>query len=304
MSAVEVRLAVTPAELAAAHRVRDVVFGVEQSVPPEIEKDALDADADHVVAVADGVVVATGRLVTGPDGVGVIGRMAVLAAARGTGLGRAVLAGLEAQAAGRRLPAVTLHAQTHARGFYERAGYTAVGAQYQEADIPHVTMRKPLPVLRPVADEDSAALIALIEGCWSDYPGCVMDVDGEEPWLRAPGSAYAAKRGRFWVVELDGALVACVGLVADELKTLYVSRGARRRGLGTRLVALVEDAARAEGAAGLVLWSDTRFTDAHRLYERLGYARAPGARERHDRSGTVEYRYAKPLPAGSARPGR
>jgi predicted GNAT family N-acyltransferase len=31
-----------------------------------------------------------------------------------------------------------------ARGFYERAGYVAVGGEYEEAGIAHVTMRLPL----------------------------------------------------------------------------------------------------------------------------------------------------------------
>ena len=37
---------------------------------------------------------------------------------------------------------VELHAQVSARGFYERAGYAAVGEEYEEAGIAHVTMRR------------------------------------------------------------------------------------------------------------------------------------------------------------------
>jgi putative acetyltransferase len=58
-----------------------------------------------------------------------------------------------------------------------------------------------------------------------------------------------------------------------ELKNLYVSARARRQGLGRRLVAVVEAAAREQNASAVVLWSDTRFLDAHRLYEDLGYQR-------------------------------
>jgi predicted GNAT family N-acyltransferase len=63
---------------------------------------------------------------------------------RGRGHGAAVLAVLEAAAAGRGQSAVELHAQVDARGFYERAGYTAVGEEYLEAGIRHVTMAKQL----------------------------------------------------------------------------------------------------------------------------------------------------------------
>jgi hypothetical protein len=55
------------------------------------------------------------------------------------------------------------------------------------------------------------------------------------------------------------------------------------------------------------LWSDTRFLDAHRLYERLGYRRTGRTRELHDLSDTVEYEFDKPLrsaPGGDREPMR
>jgi predicted GNAT family N-acyltransferase len=113
-------------------------------VPPEIEQDDADATAVHAVSRdADGRVVATGRLLE-RDGVAVIGRMAADAAVRGRGHGAAVLAELHRQAVLRGLRQVELHAQVSARGFYERAGYTAVGAEYEEAGIAHITMRRAL----------------------------------------------------------------------------------------------------------------------------------------------------------------
>jgi GNAT superfamily N-acetyltransferase len=161
-------------------------------------------------------------------------------------------------------------------------------------------MRKPLPVLRPAIDADSAALIDLIGGCFAEYPGCVLAVDAEEPWLRRPASAYAEAGGRLWAAELGGRVVACVGHKphagsASELKNLYVAAAARRGGLGGWLVGVVEAAARSAEATGIVLWSDTRFRDAHRLYTRLGYANTGRTRELHDLSVTVEYEFARDL---------
>ncbi|MDQ6875254.1 MAG: GNAT family N-acetyltransferase, partial [Actinomycetota bacterium] len=230
---------------------------------------------------------------------GVLGRMAVLTAARGRGAGAAMLAALEEEAESAGLAEIELHAQLPAQGFYRRAGYLAHGPTYLEAGIEHVTMRKAVPVRRPVEDADAPALIDLIGSCWAPYPGCVLDVDGEEPWLRAPASAYTSWRGRMWVAELDGAVVACVGMkpapAGVELKSLYVAAAARRRGLGERLTRLVEEQAVADGARRVEMWSDTRFADAHRLYARLGYRRLPGERELHDRSRSVEYHFAKDL---------
>jgi predicted GNAT family N-acyltransferase len=124
--------------------LRTRVFVEEQGVPAEIEQDTHDATAVHALAEDDeGRVVATGRLLV-RDGRAVIGRMAVDAAARGRGYGAAVLAELHRQAVALGLTEVELHAQLPARGFYERAGYTAVGGVYEEAGIAHVTMRRPL----------------------------------------------------------------------------------------------------------------------------------------------------------------
>jgi predicted GNAT family N-acyltransferase len=129
--------------------LRTRVFVDEQGVPAEIESDAADATAVHALSRDDdGRVVATGRLVERPgaDGedVAVIGRMAADPAVRGRGHGAAVLAELHRQAVLRGWQEVELHAQVTARGFYEKAGYTAVGEEYQEAGIAHVTMRRRL----------------------------------------------------------------------------------------------------------------------------------------------------------------
>jgi predicted GNAT family N-acyltransferase len=131
-------------ELAA---LRHRVFVVEQGVPPEVEQDDADATAVHAVSRDDaGRLLATGRLLVDAAGAGraVIGRMAADAAARGQGHGAAVLAVLHREAAARGQSEVELHAQVAARTFYERAGYTAVGAEYEEAGITHVTMRRRL----------------------------------------------------------------------------------------------------------------------------------------------------------------
>ncbi len=295
--ALTVRIA-TAADLPALYALRHEVFVVGQDVPADVERDELDDTAVHAVAFDGERLVGTGRIVGDPDGPAKVGRMAVDESARGAGVGAAVLRVLERAAVRRGHPGVVLSAQIHAVGFYERAGYVPVGDLFVEAGIDHQDMVKPLPAVRPVRDDDSAALIALIGEVWAEYPGVVLDVDAEEPWLRAPATAYEA--GRFWVVTADGGVVACVGIKlvasgAAELKSLYVSAKARRQGLGALLTGLVEDEARALGARRVELWSDSRFADAHRLYARLGYERLPATRELYDLSATVEYAFGKEI---------
>jgi putative acetyltransferase len=155
--------------------------------------------------------------------------------------------------------------------------------------------------LRDAVDGDAAGLIALIGACFAEYPGCYLAVDAEMPELRAIAAATAAAGGRFWIAERDGAVVGSIGLKPGprpetaELVKLYVAPSARRRGLGGRLIATAEAEARARGAAALVLFTDTRFSDAHRLYERHGFVRRPGRRWLFDLSASVEYAYAKSL---------
>jgi predicted GNAT family N-acyltransferase len=138
-------LVATPADWPEVAALRTRVFVEEQGVPPEVERDAADATAVHVLSRdAAGRLVATGRLVV-RDGRAVIGRMAAHPDVRGRGHGAAVLAELHRQAQLLGLPGTELHAQVGARGFYERAGYAAVGEEYEEAGIRHVTMRRTVP---------------------------------------------------------------------------------------------------------------------------------------------------------------
>lgn len=291
----------------ALHALRHQVFVLDQGVPPEIEVDDLDATAGHVVAVLDGRVVGTGRLLERAGGTASVGRMAVAADVRGQGVGAAVLRRLEQAAVERGQTAVELHAQRHAQGFYERAGYAVTSGVYLEAGLEHVDMRKPMPVLRDVRDDDSAALIALIGGCWAEYPGVELHVDAEEPWLRAPASAYSRWDGRMWVVELEGSVVACCGVkplgdaqtAGVELKSMYVAAPARRRGIARLLERQVAEAAASRGARWIALWSDTRFVGAHATYRALGYRQLPGERELQDRSSSREYPFRREL-AGAA----
>ncbi|MEV6755618.1 GNAT family N-acetyltransferase [Streptomyces sp. NPDC051214] len=153
-SAVTCRVAVGTDDLEACFAVRKEVFVVEQRVPEDLEYDAYDADAVHVIAVRDdGLPLGTGRLLTGAAaaaknggdaGVGALGRLAVTKAARGLGVGAALVRAIEDAARARDLGAVDLHAQTHALGFYERLGYEVYGPEFPDAGIPHRAMRKAL----------------------------------------------------------------------------------------------------------------------------------------------------------------
>jgi putative acetyltransferase len=157
------------------------------------------------------------------------------------------------------------------------------------------------PAIRPVRDGDAQDLYGLIAICYADYPGCFVDPHDDLPDLRAPSTSYDRTGGAFWAVEDErGRVCACVAVDFPESETaelhrLYVRPDQRGRGLGSRLVHQAEAHARSKGASRIVLWSDTRFVTAHRLYTRLGYVKAQGQRQLADISQSVEYGFEKRL---------
>ena len=130
-------------------RLRTAVFAQEQGIAPDLIGDADDAGASHAVAVNGlGQTVACGRMVPRAGAVGQIGQIgqighvAVHRALRGTGIGLRLLQALETRASACGLRQILLHAQRSAEGFYQRAGYTPYGEEFEEAGRPHIAFRK------------------------------------------------------------------------------------------------------------------------------------------------------------------
>lgn len=126
--------------------IRRTVFIDEQKVPEELEWDEFDEAGFHVLVFDDASrkAVATARLSPRGEGLSFFNRLAVLAPWRGTGAGRLLMETLLDEARRRSQCDLVLHAQTRARGFYERFGFAAEGEPYLEAGIEHVTMRRTL----------------------------------------------------------------------------------------------------------------------------------------------------------------
>lgn len=121
--------------------LRRSVFCDEQGVTIEADRDGRDPEAVHLVVIDRGQVVGTCRLLIDAP-IARLGRMAVARERRGDGVGTALLGEADrvVRAAGART--IRLHAQTYARGVYDRAGYAVRGTPFVEEGIEHVAMDK------------------------------------------------------------------------------------------------------------------------------------------------------------------
>lgn len=135
----------TTTDLETCRAIRHEVFVVEQNVPEDEEWDDLDAQSIHLLARGpDGSALGTARLIQRGE-TGKITRVAVRKAARGTGLGAALIEAAIATLAA--LPGVTrlqLGAQNHAIPFYQKFGFVAYGPEYMDGGIPHHDMERAL----------------------------------------------------------------------------------------------------------------------------------------------------------------
>lgn len=135
-----VRVAETEAERQACFAIRRAVFIEEQQIPEAEEWDAEDATCVHYLVAGAG----TARLIARGE-VAKIGRVAVLAAHRGTGLGARIMRAVMADARARGFRRAELESQVHAVPFYKRLGFVAEGAEYDDGSgIMHRMMRADL----------------------------------------------------------------------------------------------------------------------------------------------------------------
>ena len=134
----------TKSELYGILKARAEIFVVEQNCMYN-DLDDRDQLSIHVFLRDEGGIAAYLRVL--PKGVYDenvrIGR--VITVRRGVGLGAKVLSeGLRAAKELLNADTVTISAQTHAIGFYEKSGFETVSDVYMEEDIPHVKMIRKL----------------------------------------------------------------------------------------------------------------------------------------------------------------
>ena len=159
----------------------------------------------------------------------------------------------------------------------------------------------------PAEAADVPGVIDLIARVFDEYR-FVWDPLTEVPDLLAFDRHYRAPRGAFFVVHRNGRVVGSVGVergaeATAELHRLYLDADLRGQGRGRALVEAVLRWCRASGIGHLVLWSDTRFDQAHALYERMGFRRTGTRDLADDPNQTREHRYERAVDPAVEAPG-
>jgi GNAT superfamily N-acetyltransferase len=266
-----------------------------------------------LVAEADGQLVGTSKANGFATGDVMLDRLYVDPNAQRSGVGAALLNVMEKAfpyAGSVKLEVEPKNAKAIA--FYGKHGFVTVGmtpncggssglqAERMQKRLRDGAVSSPL-MIRPVRDADAQDLIGLITLCFAEYAGCYFDPHGDMPDIIRPAQSRLATDGAFEVVEdTTGRICACIGLDfpdkgVAELHRLYVRPDMRGRGLAKELTRRMEDDARKGGATRMILWSDTRFTMAHALYEGLGYIRGETTRSLGDISQSREFFFEKAL---------
>jgi len=148
-------------------------------------------------------------------------------------------------------------------------------------------------IVRRATNLDVDGVVRVIHAVFDEY-GFTWEEDGYHADLYDLEASYDAIGDRFYVAELDGAILGTAALeifppnpgaagaivqvetyrrvsgTDCSVERLYVHPDGRRRGVGQALLAHVIGEARALGFGNMEIWSDKRFTDAHRLYQRFG----------------------------------
>lgn len=144
----------------------------------------------------------------------------------------------------------------------------------------------PEPRIREATEADLPRIVELI------HLGAVGGAGSEDLGPPLPGSYYRAFRdfarfpeAKVIVAELDGMVVGTLqfhllpslsnlGRPTAEVEAVHVAEAFRGRRIGEALIAWAAAEARRLGCRRLQLTSNKARTDAHRFYERLGFAKS------------------------------
>ena len=142
-------------------------------------------------------------------------------------------------------------------------------------------------IIRTANNQDCDGIIRLVDSVYGEYNDRVC-LEGAEADLTDVESHFIAAGGMFWVLDDGGQIVGSHAVVPLEqpavcqFKRLYLDESLRGSDWGHELMQVTIDWARESGFQRVEFWSDTRFSRAHRFFEKFNFQRDGRVREMLD----------------------
>ena len=150
-------------------------------------------------------------------------------------------------------------------------------------------------VLRPAESSDIPVMSNIISTVFDEYGWTFVEIDElpdfvfYEKHYSDPERAYL-----FALTDESGQVIGSIAMKnggrGPYLSRVYLRAEYRGLGLGKWMTNSVLEMARSQGFGSIHLWTDTRFLDAHRMYERLGFRMTGDLRSLHDVNRSFEFK--------------
>lgn len=150
-------------------------------------------------------------------------------------------------------------------------------------------------VLRPATKPDLALMSDIIRTVFDEYGWTFVQID-ELPDFVFYDKHYADPDETLLLALTteEGEIIGSIAIKnvgrGPYLSRVYLKADYRGLGLGKWMTTQALAIARSRGSNSIHLWTDTRFLDAHRMYEQLGFRRTGEIRSLHDCNRSFEFK--------------
>ncbi len=155
-------------------------------------------------------------------------------------------------------------------------------------------------ILRPAKEADIRLMSDIINTVFDEYGWTFVETDELPDFVFYESHYSNPERALLFALtdEKDnviGSIAVKSGGRGPYLSRVYLMAEYRGFGLGKWMTSQVMELVKKRGFDSIHLWTDTRFVDAHRMYERLGFRMTGEIRSLHDVNRSFEFRMESEL---------
>lgn len=134
-------------------------------------------------------------------------------------------------------------------------------------------------IIRPIEEEDNTSIASILRASVEEHDAPKVGTFYDDPHTDLMFQTFNIEEAEYWVVECDGAILGGGGFYPTkglpkgyaELSKFHFSPELRGKGIGKRLLQLIEQRAIKAGYTHLYIVSYHQFGNAVAMYEKYGY---------------------------------